>query len=61
VRIDAATHVARRLLHATGRADRQGQLAGRFPPRVRATELWRVAPEWREQVFDDATIVAIRD
>jgi hypothetical protein len=23
--------------------------AGRFPPRVRAKELWRVAPEWLEQ------------
>jgi hypothetical protein len=29
------------------------KLAGRFPPRVRATELWRVDPEWREQAFDD--------
>lgn len=37
------------------------KLAGRFPPRVRATELWRVAPEFREQAFDDATILAIRD
>ena len=40
--------------------DRQ-RLAGRFPPRVRATELWRVAPEWLEQAQDDATILAIRD
>ncbi len=40
--------------------DRQ-KLAGRFPPRVRATELWRVAPEWLEQAQDDATILAIRD
>ena len=39
----------------------KAKLAGRFPPRVRATELWRVAPEWREQAFDDATILAIRD
>ena len=39
----------------------KARLAGRFPPRVRATELWRVAPEWREQAFDDATILAIRD
>ncbi len=37
------------------------RLAGRFPPRVRATELWRVAPEWLEQAQDDATILAIRD
>jgi 5-methyltetrahydropteroyltriglutamate--homocysteine methyltransferase len=40
--------------------DRQ-KLAGRFPPRVRARELWRVAPEWLEQAQDDATIIAIRD
>lgn len=37
------------------------KLAGRFPPRVRATELWRVAPEWLEQAQDDATLLAIRD
>jgi 5-methyltetrahydropteroyltriglutamate--homocysteine methyltransferase len=36
-------------------------LAGRFPPRVRARELWRVAPEWLEQAQDDATLIAIRD
>jgi 5-methyltetrahydropteroyltriglutamate--homocysteine methyltransferase len=35
-------------------------LAGRFPPRVRASELWRVAPEWLEQAQDDATLLAIR-
>ena len=39
----------------------KAKLAGRFPPRVRATELWRVAPEWREEAFDDATLLAIRD
>jgi 5-methyltetrahydropteroyltriglutamate--homocysteine methyltransferase len=37
------------------------KLAGRFPPRVRAKELWRVAPEWLEQAWDDATLLAIRD
>jgi 5-methyltetrahydropteroyltriglutamate--homocysteine methyltransferase len=37
------------------------KLGKRFPPRVRATELWRVAPEWLEQAQDDATILAIRD
>ena len=37
------------------------KLAGRFPPRVRAKELWRVAPEFLEQAQDDATILAIRD
>jgi len=37
------------------------KLAGRFPPRVRAKELWRVAPEFLEQAQDDATLLAIRD
>lgn len=37
------------------------KLAGRFPPRVRATELWRVDPEWLDQALDDATVLAIRD
>jgi 5-methyltetrahydropteroyltriglutamate--homocysteine methyltransferase len=37
------------------------KLADRFPPRVRAKELWRVAPEWLEQAQDDATLLAIRD
>ena len=36
-------------------------LRKRFPPRVRARELWRVAPEWLEEAQDDATILAIRD
>ena len=36
-------------------------LSKRMPPRVRAGELWRVAPEWLEQAQDDATILAIRD
>ncbi len=36
-------------------------LIGRFPPRVRAGELWRVAPEFLEQAQDDATLLAIRD
>src|SRR6059058_6367109 len=36
-------------------------LAGRFPPRVRARELWRVAPERLDQAQDDATLLAIRD
>src|SRR5919201_1879959 len=37
------------------------KLAGRFPPRTRAKELWRVAPELLEEAQDDATIIAIRD
>jgi 5-methyltetrahydropteroyltriglutamate--homocysteine methyltransferase len=36
------------------------KLAGRFPPRVRAKELWRVDPEYLTQAQDDATILAIR-
>ncbi len=32
-----------------------------MPPRVRAGDLWRVAPEWLEQGQDDATILAVRD
>src|ERR1700682_6392938 len=36
------------------------KLAGRFPPRVRARELWRVDPQWLEQAQDDASILAIR-
>jgi 5-methyltetrahydropteroyltriglutamate--homocysteine methyltransferase len=37
------------------------QLAHQMPPRVRASSLWRVAPEWLEQAQDDATLLAIRD
>jgi 5-methyltetrahydropteroyltriglutamate--homocysteine methyltransferase len=36
------------------------KLAGRFPPRVRARELWRVPQQWLAQAQDDATVVAIR-
>src|SRR6058998_1296231 len=39
--------------------DRQG-LAGRFPPRVRARELWRVAEPWLAEAQNDATVLAIR-
>jgi 5-methyltetrahydropteroyltriglutamate--homocysteine methyltransferase len=38
----------------------RAKLAGRFPPRVRARELWRVAPEFLAQAQDDATVLAIR-
>jgi 5-methyltetrahydropteroyltriglutamate--homocysteine methyltransferase len=38
----------------------RAKLAGRFPPRVRAKELWRPAPEFLAQAQDDATLVAIR-
>ena len=36
-------------------------LCTRLPPRVRARELWRIAPERLEEAQDDATIVAIGD
>ena len=39
--------------------DRQ-KLAGRFPPRVRAKELLRVADPYLQQAQDDATVLAIR-
>src|ERR1700739_902034 len=39
--------------------DRQ-RLAGRFPPRVRARELWRVPDAYLEEAQDDATLVAIK-
>ena len=37
------------------------KLSGRFPPRVRARELWRVDAEFLEEAQDDATLLAIRD
>ena len=36
------------------------KLAGRFPPRVRARELWRIPPPYLAQAQDDATLIAIR-
>ena len=39
--------------------DRQ-KLAGRFPPRVRAKELWRVPEAHLAEAQDDATLLAIR-
>jgi 5-methyltetrahydropteroyltriglutamate--homocysteine methyltransferase len=39
----------------------RGNLGGRLPPRVRAREIWRVAPEYLEPAQDDATLIAIRD
>jgi 5-methyltetrahydropteroyltriglutamate--homocysteine methyltransferase len=38
----------------------RAKLAGRFPPRVRARELWRPAPEFLADAQDDATRLAIR-
>jgi 5-methyltetrahydropteroyltriglutamate--homocysteine methyltransferase len=39
--------------------DRQ-KLTGRFPPRVRAKELWRIPESSLEEAQNDATILAIR-
>ena len=36
------------------------KLAGRFPPRVRARELWRIPEPFLEEALDDATLVAIK-
>jgi 5-methyltetrahydropteroyltriglutamate--homocysteine methyltransferase len=36
------------------------KLAGRFPPRVRARELWRVPEPYLAEAQDDATVLAIR-
>ena len=39
----------------------RAKLAGRFPPRVRARELWRVDPAYLEQAKRDAIRLAIAD
>ena len=36
------------------------KLAGRFPPRVRAQELWRIDSAYLAEAQDDATLMAIR-
>ena len=36
------------------------KLAGRFPPRVRAKELWRVPEPYLGEAQDDATVLAIK-
>jgi 5-methyltetrahydropteroyltriglutamate--homocysteine methyltransferase len=38
----------------------RARLAGRFPPRVRARELWRIKPEFLDEAQHDATLIAIR-
>jgi 5-methyltetrahydropteroyltriglutamate--homocysteine methyltransferase len=38
----------------------RGKLAGRFPPRVRARELWRIDEQVLKEAQDDATVLAIR-
>lgn len=39
----------------------RARLGERFPPRVRAKELWKVEPQWLAEAQDDATVLAIRD
>jgi 5-methyltetrahydropteroyltriglutamate--homocysteine methyltransferase len=38
----------------------RSRLAGRFPPRVRARELWRIPADFLREAQDDATIMAIK-
>src|SRR5260370_39270678 len=38
----------------------RAKLAGRFPPRVRAKELWRVDEPYLAEAQDDATVLAIK-
>jgi 5-methyltetrahydropteroyltriglutamate--homocysteine methyltransferase len=38
----------------------RAKLAGRFPPRVRARELWRIPPALLAEAQDDATVLAIK-
>ena len=38
----------------------RGRLRDRFPPRVRARELWRIDPAYLDQAQRDATLLAIR-
>src|SRR5271167_3589757 len=38
----------------------RNRLAGRFPPRVRARELWRMPEAFLAEAQDDATIMAIK-
>ncbi len=39
----------------------KARLGERLPPRVRARELWRVAPEHLDEAWQDATLIALQD
>ncbi len=39
----------------------RAKLAGRFPPRTRQKELWRIPEEFLEEAWDDATIYAMHE
>ena len=61
---DASKTLPTSLVGSNAQPDRlidRKKLASRFPPRVRATELWRIASEFLDQAQDDATLLAIRD
>jgi 5-methyltetrahydropteroyltriglutamate--homocysteine methyltransferase len=38
----------------------RAKLAGRFPPRTRAKELWRIPEQYLEEAMNDATLLAIK-
>ena len=38
----------------------RAKLAGRFPPRVRARELWRIEEPFLREAQNDATVLAIK-
>ena len=39
----------------------RAKLAGRFPPRTRQKELWRIPEDMIEEAWDDATVMAIAE
>ena len=39
----------------------RAKLAGRFPPRTRQKELWRIPEDMLEEAWDDATVYAIHE
>ncbi len=39
----------------------RSKLAGQYPPRTRAKELWRIPEDLLKQAQDDATLIAIRE
>jgi 5-methyltetrahydropteroyltriglutamate--homocysteine methyltransferase len=39
----------------------RAKLAGRFPPRTRQKELWRIPEEFLEEAWDDATVWAMHE
>ena len=56
----SVTHDPGRQLSPTEWLIDRAKLAGRFPPRVRAKELWRTREQFLEEAQNDATLLAIR-